>query len=67
MNKERPPNEFESVPARNSRASFLRELWEFIKHNKKWWLLPILAMILLLGLSILFSSTALAPFIYSLF
>jgi hypothetical protein len=67
MNHQRQPSEFETVPAKNIRVGFLRELWEFVKHNKKWWLLPILATILLLGLLILFSSTGLAPFIYTLF
>jgi hypothetical protein len=67
MNKQRPPSEFEAVSAKDGRASFLRELWEFVKHNKKWWLLPTLAVILLLGLLVLLSGTSLAPFIYSLF
>jgi hypothetical protein len=67
MNKQRPPSEFETVSARDVRGSFLRELWEFVKHNKKWWLLPTLAVILLLGLLVLLSGTSLAPFIYSLF
>jgi hypothetical protein len=67
MNKQRPPSEFETVSARDVRGSFLRELWKFVKHNKKWWLLPTLAVILLLGLLVLLSGTSLAPFIYSLF
>ena len=63
---ERRPTEFEKA-ARESPAGFLRELKDFLEHNKKWWLLPLLLVFLLLGLLILLSSTGLAPFIYTLF
>ncbi len=46
---------------------FLAELWEFMATNKKWWLMPIIVMLLLLGGLIAMSSTAVAPFIYTLF
>lgn len=50
------------------KISILREFWEFLKVNKKWWLAPIIIMLLLLGLLIFFSqSSAVAPFIYTLF
>ena len=46
----------------------IKELWEFLKVRKRWWLLPIIIMLLLLGLLILFTeSSAVAPFIYTLF
>ena len=48
--------------------SILREFWEFLKENKKWWLAPIILMLLLLGVLIFFTqSSAVAPFIYTLF
>ena len=50
-----------------ARTSILAEFWDFLKHNKKWWLLPILVIFLLLGLLVMLSGTALAPFIYPLF
>lgn len=53
--------------ARESRVSLARELWEFVATNKKWWLLPILIVLLLLGLLVAAGSTGLAPFIYTLF
>ena len=53
--------------AAKGRASLLRELWDFLRHNKKWWLLPILVAILLLGALVLLGSTGIAPFIYTLF
>lgn len=49
-------------------ASFLKELWEFMRTRKKWWLLPIVIMLVLLGLLIVFTEgSAVAPFIYTLF
>jgi hypothetical protein len=47
---------------------FLRDLWDFLKHRKKFWLLPLIVMLVLLSmLSFLVGGSALAPFIYSLF
>ncbi len=43
------------------------ELWEFLRHNKKWWLTPIILVLLLVGALILLAGTAAAPFIYPLF
>lgn len=48
--------------------SFLAELWLFMKVRKKFWLLPILIVLLLFGgLLILAKGSAVAPFIYTLF
>ena len=55
-----PKSEFETR-AEESSPGFLRELFDFLRHNKKWWLTPIVVMLVLLG-----GSTA-APFIYTLF
>jgi len=50
------------------KMEFLKELWEFMMTRKRWWLLPILIMLVLLGLLIVFTEgSALAPFIYTLF
>jgi hypothetical protein len=49
------------------RPSLTRELWLFLKENKKWWLLPLIATILLLGALVFLSGTPAAPFIYTLF
>ncbi len=47
---------------------FLAELWAFMKERKKFWLLPILMVLLLLGtLIVLTQGSAVAPFIYTLF
>jgi len=48
--------------------SFLKELWAFMKVRKKFWLLPVLFIMLLLGvLIVLGEGSAVAPFIYTLF
>ena len=48
--------------------SFLAELWDFLKVRKKFWLAPILlVMVLLGGLIVLSQGSAVAPFIYTLF
>ena len=50
------------------KMSILREFWDFLKVRKKWWLAPIIIMLLLLGALIFFTqSSAVAPFIYTLF
>lgn len=59
-------NEFERA-AKEGHRSFLGELWGFLRENKKWWLLPILTMLLIFGLLVVLSGTGLAPFIYTLF
>lgn len=48
--------------------AFLHELWDFLRARKKFWLTPIILMLLLLGgLVVLSSGSAVAPFIYTLF
>lgn len=48
--------------------AFLIELWQFLKARKKFWLLPILLMMLIFGgLLILVQGSAVAPFIYTIF
>lgn len=47
--------------------SILQEFALFVTESKKWWLLPILAALSLMGLLIALSATGVAPFIYSLF
>lgn len=48
--------------------SFVAELWEFLRSRRKFWLMPIVIMMLIFGgLVILTKGTAVAPFIYTLF
>ena len=51
-----------------SKIAIIREFWEFLKVRKKWWLTPIVVMLVLLGaLIVLTEGSAIAPFIYTLF
>ena len=51
-----------------AKSSLLKEFWDFLKVRKKWWLSPIIIMLLLLGALIFFTqSSAVAPFVYTLF
>lgn len=46
----------------------LRDLWRFLKVRKRWWLLPMLLVLLLVGLLIILSAnSAVAPFVYTIF
>ncbi|WP_165223023.1 DUF5989 family protein [Aquisphaera insulae] len=60
-------SEFEKLAAAQQSESLVSEFLAFLAENKKWWLLPIVVVMLLLGVLIFLSSTAAAPFIYTLF
>jgi competence protein ComGC len=48
--------------------NFITEIWQFLKERKKFWLAPIIIVLLLLGvLVVLATGSAVAPFIYTLF
>ncbi len=48
--------------------NFIKEFWEFLKFRKKYWLLPIIVVLLLFGSIIVLSQgSAVAPFIYTIF
>ena len=69
MNEPSPkaPSDFERIASEADKESLLSEFWSFLAHNKKWWLLPIVIVMLLLGTLIFLSGTAVTPFIYTLF
>jgi hypothetical protein len=49
-------------------VAFLLELWEFLRARKKFWLFPIIVLMLIFGgLIVLTKGTAIAPFIYTIF
>jgi drug/metabolite transporter superfamily protein YnfA len=51
-----------------SKSRVISEFWAFLRQEKKYWLLPIVVVFVLFGLLIVFSqSSAIAPFIYTLF
>jgi hypothetical protein len=52
----------------DSKLSIISEFWDFLKTRKKWWLGPIVLIMLLMGLLIVLTEgSAVAPFIYTLF
>ena len=67
-----------SSPVEGAQSDFMRaaeaprqgvvgEFYDFLRHNKKWWLTPIIVILLLFGLLIILAGTGAAPFIYTLF
>lgn len=51
-----------------AKTSLARELWAFMGARKKWWLLPILVVMLVVGTLLIFAQgSVLAPFIYTIF
>jgi hypothetical protein len=51
-----------------SHASIVGEFWAYMRERKKWWLLPIIAVLVLIGfLVVVTHGSALAPFIYTIF
>lgn len=61
------PSEFEKAAADAQSESLVSEFLDFLAENKKWWLAPIVIVMLLLAVLIFLSQTAAAPFIYTLF
>ena len=58
---------FEEAARARRRGSIGGELWHFLRRTRKWWLVPILLVLLTFGVLVFLSSTAAAPFIYTLF
>jgi hypothetical protein len=58
---------FEQLAKTEGKASIAGEFWYFLSQTKKWWLLPIVVILLAFGVLVALSGTAAAPFIYTLF
>lgn len=65
--EESPKNDFARAASETNRSGLMSEFWYLIRHNRKWWLIPFLIPLLLLGALVLFAGTGAAPFIYTLF
>ena len=61
------PSDFERLAESAGRPGLLADFWHFLCQSKKWWLLPILLVFAVLGVLLMLSSSAAAPFIYTLF
>ena len=61
-----PPNSDFEKQAQEQSPGIVREFFQFLRENKKWWLLPIVVVLLLFGMLLALGPTV-APFIYTLF
>jgi len=59
--------DFQKLAQSESQGNIFSEFWHFLGQTKKWWLLPILVVVAGFALLVIFSGTAAAPFIYTLF
>ena len=59
-------SEFEKEASRE-RESFVSEFTHFLMENKKWWMIPIITVLLLIGVLLIAGGSGVAPFIYTLF
>jgi hypothetical protein len=66
MSEPQKKSDFEQM-GDEAQPSLVAEFLDFLAHNKKWWLLPILLVVGLLGLLAIFAGSGAAPFIYTLF
>ena len=61
----KPVDDFERL-ADEKNPGIIAEFIDFLKHNKRWWLTPIILVLLLVGVLVIASSSAVAPFLYTL-
>ena len=66
MSQDEPKTDFEAA-GQEQQLSLVEEFVLFITENKKWWLIPILLVLGMVGLLVVLGSTGAAPFIYTLF
>lgn len=57
----------DAARSRAGSSGVITEFWQFLGQTKKWWLLPVVMILLAFGLLMVLSGTAAAPFIYTLF
>ena len=60
-------DKFEQLANSRQKSNIFTELWMFLSQTKKWWLLPIVVILIAFGVLVALSGTAAAPFIYTLF
>ena len=56
-----------SERAEGRATGFIGEFWYFLRHNRRWWLTPIVFLLLVLGLLVVLGGSGAAPLIYTLF
>ena len=66
MNEENKPPSFDEI-SEEKQSSLLWEFIGLLKHNKKYWMTPIILILLLFGLLVILGGSSAAPFVYTLF
>ena len=66
MNDPKPQKTFADA-AGEKESTLVGDMISLLRHNKKWWLIPLLAVLLAFGLLLILGATGAAPFIYTLF
>ena len=61
------PGDFERQLASRGKGGVISDFWHLLRRTRKWWLGPLMLLMLALGALMLLSGTAVAPFIYTLF
>lgn len=67
LNRPNEPKEDFAQQAELAPPGILREFWDFLRHNKAWWLTPIILVLLLVGAILFLVPAGATPFIYTLF
>ena len=67
MKNDSKKEDFQSLTENRNQSGLMSELFSMLMHNKKWWLTPIVLVLLLFGLLIILGGSSYAPFIYTLF
>ncbi len=66
VERQAEPDDYAKLADQRS-PGLVREFFDFLRTNKKWWLTPIILTLLLVALLVILGSTAAGPFIYTLF
>ena len=66
MSEEDRRSAFEKA-GEEKQLSLAQEFWVFIVENKAWWMIPIIALLAIIGLFVILGSTGAAPFLYTVF
>ena len=64
---DKPASEFEKAASAQANPSLFSDFWHLLRRTKKWWLLPLVIVLMAFGALMLLGGTAAAPFIYTLF
>ena len=65
-NRDDPSARF-AQEAEGHSPGLVREIFDLLRYNKKWWLIPLVVVLLAAGLFVVLSGTVFAPFIYTMF